>query len=67
VKIDDQLINEINELSMKYSRGLIQYDEYKNNRTILLEKLEIGENKNILDNSGIFEIVNAFAGIIKRS
>lgn len=62
-----QLIKEINDLSTKYSQGFIQYDEYKDKRSILLEKLENGDHKSLLESSGIFEIVNTFAGIIKRS
>jgi len=33
----------------------------------LLEKLESGDSKKLLESSGIFEIVNTFADIIKRS
>lgn len=62
-----QLVKEINDLSTKYSQGFIQYDEYVDKRSILLEKLENGDHKNVLESSGIFEIVNTFAGIIKRS
>jgi len=62
-----QIIKEINDLSNQYSQGFIQYNDYKDQRSLLLEKLENGDSKNLLESSGIFEIVNTFAGIIKRS
>lgn len=61
------LINEINDLSMQYSKGLIQYNDYKAKRSLLLDKLENDDSKKIHESSGIFEIVNSFADIIKRN
>lgn len=62
-----QLVKEINDLSIQYSQGFIQYSDYKDKRSLLLEKLENGDSKKLLESSGIFEIVNTFADIIKRS
>jgi len=62
-----QLVKEINDLSIQYSQGFIQYSDYKDKRSLLLEKLESGDSKKLLESSGIFEIVNTFADIIKRS
>lgn len=67
MEIASQLIKEINDLAIQYSQGFIQYRDYKEKRSLLLEKLENGDSKKLLENSGIFEIVNSFADIIKRS
>ena len=65
--MSELLIKEINDLSTQYSQGFIQYKDYKEQRSLLLEKLENGDAKNLLESSGIFEIVNTFTDIIKRS
>lgn len=61
------LIKEINELAMQYSRGFITYEDYKARRSDILTRMEKGDSKSLLDQSGIMEMVNTVAGFIKRS
>ena len=65
MEIKTQLIKDINDLSLQYSRGFITFSTYKERRSELLEKLEGGESKSVLEQSGILEMVNTFAGLIK--
>jgi len=62
-----QIIKEINDLALSYSRGFITYADYKSRRHDLLDRLENKDTKSIFDQSGIMEVVNTVAGIIKRN
>lgn len=62
-----QIIKEINDLALSYSRGFITFDDYKARRHELLVRLENKDNKSLFDQSGIMDVVNTVAGMIKRS
>lgn len=62
-----QIIKEINDLAISYSRGFISYEDYKSKRYELLVRIDNKDSKSLFDQSGILEVVNTFAGMIKRN
>lgn len=65
--LQNEIIEELNDLSLQYSRWFISYDDFKSKRRELLEKLEQADSQLTSSQSVIKEMVNTFSGLIKRS
>lgn len=65
--LQKEIIEELNDLSLQYSRWFISYDDFKSKRRELLEKLEQADSQLSSSQSVIKEMVNTFSGLIKRS
>lgn len=65
--LQKEIIEELNDLSMQYSRWFISYDDFKIKRRELLEKLEQGDSQLASTQSVIKDMVNTFSDLIKRS
>lgn len=65
--LQKEIIDELNDLSLQYSRWFISYDDFKRKRRELLEKLEQADSQLSSSQSVIKEMVNTFSGLIKRS
>lgn len=62
-----EIILNINDLANRYSRGLITYNDYKSQRTNLLDQLKEGGEKSLFEQTGLLNMVNTVSSIIKRS
>lgn len=67
MSVKKQIIEEINELSLQYSRCFITYENYKHRRYELLVKLERLDSTVASDGSIIKDMVSTFSDLIKRS
>jgi len=66
VVTEQDLLDELNELASQYSRWFISYDEYREKRYQLLNKLENNEITITNDKSILKDMVESFSGLIKR-
>ena len=62
----EETIKKINDLSMQFSYGFIQYEKFREKRKILLDVLDGLEDKTQC-HAGLMEMVGTFTGFIKRN
>ena len=67
MSLQSEIIKELNDLSLQYSRWFISYDDFKKKRHDLLNKLESIDSGFSSDRSVIKNMVNTFSDLIKRS
>lgn len=62
-----EIINELNDLSIQYSRWFITYEYFKNKRHELLNRLEKIDRSPLSDSSILKDMVSTLSVLIKRS
>ena len=63
---EQEILDEINDLAAQYSSWIISYDDYREKRYQLLNKLEDNNITLTNDKSIIKDMVESFSGLIKR-
>jgi hypothetical protein len=67
VSLQKEIIDELNDLSLQYSKWLISYEDFRSKRHELLESLEQSGSVVTPGRSIVTEMVNSFSDLIKRS